>query len=359
MVRVLLFKYRPNQADGGCCLLDLLVFAFINDLTQIVAYLFLLCSLTLISLLFAINYRTSDDSTHDTVFSTQSGMALILRVHLSSSREGAAPVMSLVGVKASHPWLDSSMKVIGFSAISNETNWKSSGIKLGNAVTDVVQHFQLNPPVILKVTDPVIDKLQRQQQAKTHSRNNSRATPPPPPEEVFHVDLPPIPSFFSDIHSMASSEIKLLLEDETAFKRYMSVQHSVTRVDNEQAPLLQKNIKQAEQNLSKEKQLDAPHSELVFLKAGLTEKMNQFESLQTIYNTVCTPEDTRIVIQKLHAAKRQAFNDTEKLAANWVDDGVTDMDAETFVKHFMKERTVFHTRAAKVELLVTMESSFR
>jgi len=82
-------------------------------------------------------------------------------------------------------------------------------MKLGKAVADVVEHLQLNPPVILKITDPVIQKLQARQ---SHSRNNSLT----PLDQPFQLDLPPIPSSFIENQTMSKEEIQILLQDEKA-----------------------------------------------------------------------------------------------------------------------------------------------
>lgn len=92
---------------------------------------------------------------------------LFLRVHLplssfSSSHEALLqpPSLSLIGVRATHPWIDSTMKVIHVRAISSVDSWNACGFLLGKVVKDVVQHFQLNPPTVLEIVDPNIQKMQ-------------------------------------------------------------------------------------------------------------------------------------------------------------------------------------------------------
>jgi len=286
---------------------------------------------------------SNDDTTYDIVFCTKSGEALLLRIHLST-REGVAPVMSLLGVEASHPWLDSNMRVIGFPPIANDANWRTSKMKLGKAVADVVEHLQLNPPVILKITDPVIQKLQARQ---SHSRNNSLT----PLDQPFQLDLPPIPSSFIENQTMSKEEIQILLQDEKAFKLYMARQPALNFMVEKQAAQIQKNIKQAEANLTKENELRSLHSELANYQTQLKQKITEYETLQGTYNMLCAPEDKQQVISKLHLAKRQAFTETEKLATTWLDHG--DMTVNDFIRGFMKDRVVFHTRAAKLERLMS------
>eukprot|EP00553_Chaetoceros_curvisetus_P015607 CAMPEP_0204643066 /NCGR_PEP_ID=MMETSP0718-20130828/394_1 /ASSEMBLY_ACC=CAM_ASM_000674 /TAXON_ID=230516 /ORGANISM="Chaetoceros curvisetus" /LENGTH=573 /DNA_ID=CAMNT_0051664111 /DNA_START=79 /DNA_END=1800 /DNA_ORIENTATION=+ len=93
---------------------------------------------------------TRDDSTYDTVFSTKDGDALILRIHVPISgntpRLTSAPKMTLVGFDVRHPWIDSCMKVTGFPHIATSAAFQKSGLTLAQAVNQVVQHMQLNPP---------------------------------------------------------------------------------------------------------------------------------------------------------------------------------------------------------------------
>jgi len=85
-----------------------------------------------------------DDTIYETVFQTTNGYALILRVTLPHN-VFRTPTMALHGVQAQHNWIDAQMKVVGYSPISSDKQWKHSKMKLGDAVYAVIQHFQLNP----------------------------------------------------------------------------------------------------------------------------------------------------------------------------------------------------------------------
>ena len=91
-----------------------------------------------------ISTHIIDGTIYDTVFQTTNGFALILRVYLPLD-PSRAPTMTLHGVRASHNWLDIRMKVIGYTPISTDQRWKSSNLKLGDAVYAVIHHFQLTP----------------------------------------------------------------------------------------------------------------------------------------------------------------------------------------------------------------------
>ena len=46
------------------------------------------------------------------------------------------------------------------SQIASDKSWRTSNIKLGDAVYAVIQHFQVNPPSILEITDANLRRLQ-------------------------------------------------------------------------------------------------------------------------------------------------------------------------------------------------------
>lgn len=108
---------------------------------------------------------SKDDSTYDTIFQTKNSHTLLIRVHIPQTNNHnspcPAPLMTLVGIQASHPWLDpTSMKVIGYGPISSTSEFNSSKLLLSQVVNAVVQHFQLNPPGELRIVDESLKKMQ-------------------------------------------------------------------------------------------------------------------------------------------------------------------------------------------------------
>ena len=104
--------------------------------------------------------------------------------------------MTLVGVIAQHPWLDTRMRITGYQPISSESSWTTSGLKLGSAVNAVVQHLQLNPPEIIQITDESLQRIQasiapqQQQQVNQTPKNVSSGASEPPPDynTVLHAE---------------------------------------------------------------------------------------------------------------------------------------------------------------------------
>ena len=119
--------------------------------------------------------RKINDSTYDTVFQTKDHNALILRVHMPPSISISAPRMTLVGVRAVHPWIDSKMRVIGYPNITTDAIFVQSGLILSKVVNEVVHHFQLNPPKQLVIVDAGLKRLQDSLTGNANANTNSNA----------------------------------------------------------------------------------------------------------------------------------------------------------------------------------------
>lgn len=161
-----------------------------------------------------------------------------MRVHvppLPPNSPSRPPQMSLVGVKATHTWLDSKMRIVGYAPIQSDASWKQARILLGQAVHEVVKHLQLNPPIVLEVTDAGLAKLQSSlggrnvvstasvvsnssvtmQQPPDYDSLLNSMTPPPP------VDMPGIPSQYPELDSLSREELQHLLDDDLDFQAFV------------------------------------------------------------------------------------------------------------------------------------------
>jgi hypothetical protein len=68
----------------------------------------------------------------------------MLRIYLPPD-DNSAPSMTLHGIRAIHNWLDARMKVTGYPPIESGQSWRDSNKMLGDAVYEVLRHFQMNP----------------------------------------------------------------------------------------------------------------------------------------------------------------------------------------------------------------------
>lgn len=279
--------------------------------------------------------------------------------------------MSLAGVRVRHDWVEGrGMRIVGYSAIENETKWKQSGLSLGQAVHTVVQHLQLNPPEILEITDAGLRAIQppssrfRNDTGSSNggaSRNSSAAPPsydahmqtvkrkpqfPPAPD----VPLPTIPQDFSDLlDTKSTEEIENLLKNELDFLTLVNnldVSKEIQRIAKSKQ---EETEKMARENLEYEEKLKSIRSEVESLKEVLSQKVKTFEVLEKQQNALCAPPDLRATLRKLKEAKKEALDESDNFAEEWVEDGAGNVDQ--FVKDFIAKRKVHHSRAAKMEIL--------
>lgn len=330
---------------------------------------------SLVSFLSACLVILADDTTYDTVFQTTDGATLILRVNipLSSSFASSCPAMSLAGVRVRHAWLEGHSRVTGYAPIRSDASWKDSGLLLGAAVHAVVEHFQLNPPQILEITDsglrsiqtnpkyknlgPKKSSLSPKRQRSPNNRNQRHShndAPPsydeqfsnlPPPPEIF---MPSIPTVFTDTETMERQQLEKLLDDELEFLALVHTLDTYANIQDIQSDKAEESVKFAKENLEQEETLKAARAEVESLQQTLKEKVAVFSKLEAKQNAICAPPDKRTAIRSLQKAARQAMDESEDFADEWVNNGGSPDD---FVKEFVKQRMVHHQREAKVELL--------
>ncbi|KAL7463168.1 hypothetical protein ACHAXS_003548 [Conticribra weissflogii] len=286
--------------------------------------------------------------------------------------------MTLHGVRASHDWLDIRMKVIGYEPIASDHLWRQSCIKLGDAIFTVIRHFQLNPPSILEITDINLRRLQESlslQQQHRQSRlagsastanssvSSSQSHSIPTMETVHSVSdqsvetmddevdalIPPVPTSFTVIENMPLSELKALLNDEYAMDNMIERISEVARLKELKQSIEKANLDAAEENLSRETELAVLQTELDSLMKESLIKVNKYRELDGKRNTLTRPPDVQETIRELNHAKKEAYQESEEMAEDWVESGGEGMS--DFVKKFMEIRFQYHTRAAKAERL--------
>jgi len=279
--------------------------------------------------------------------------------------------MTLVGVRCSHPWLDSKMRVVNYSAIASDETWESSGLLLGKAVNEVVKHLQLNPPKNITITDPQLKKIQasisrppdaQHQRMPSHPPRQSSFDAPPDYETLLHaqpsitddiaIPMPTIPAQFSQIEAMGKSEVKALLDSEQSFREFaetMMVEKDLFDLRDE---IKEGNLKMARVNLEKEEALKKLHASVASLRSDLKTSLEALDGLQERHKELCGPRDRRDLMRRLNQAKRQALDESEEIATEWVE-GKSDKSVEEFLETFLERRTIHHMRGSKLEKLET------
>ena len=115
--------------------------------------------------------------------------------------------MTLVGIEAIHPWLDSNMTVVGYGPISSQSEFLKSRLLLSQVVNAVVQQFQLNPPTNLRITDPSLQRMQPSQRSSTvvsAGRNSVQSSTPTYSQPTRKRDVSEI--HFSEVIDLDSND---------------------------------------------------------------------------------------------------------------------------------------------------------
>jgi len=312
---------------------------------------------------------SADDSTYDTVFQTTKGDTLIVRIHLpQSGNRIKAPAMTMAGVKAKHPWLDSRMRITGYSPIANDDAWRNSRLLLGQAVDEVVKHLQLEPPQVLEITDSGLESIQSNRRNgstsssmatnrsmasaqvvdRTANSSSNRSHSPPPEYSSVLLDMPTIPQNFEELDALSREELDKILEDELEFSAFVNKLPILKAIQSTANDILDENVKKAEANLEKMEQVKTGHKKVTQLKNDLESKLEHFKTMEQKQDSLCAPPDVRDVLRQFARGKKEAFQQSEQMAEEWVDEGG---DIDAFMRDFIAKRTVHHIRAAKMERL--------
>lgn len=344
------------------------------------------------------------NSTYDTVFQTTDRHTLLLRVHMpSGSLTISAPKMTLVGIRAVHPWVDSKMRVIGYPPIRNDSEFANSGLLLSQAVNAVVQQFQMHPPRQVVFVDKSLKDLQshlgnnnananaatttstatNHNHTRLSQQSASPPSPPPPPKynlpPSFHhsltftqtdqqtqqatlndITMPHIPPTFHAYNDMDRAEMMQLMESnadtETADKFIQPILIPLPCVQETEAlkaTLHEANTSFANRTIqSSQRELSEIYSQVKNLQSSLKDKIDTMNDLQRQQMELCKPMKTKDILSKLKKAKKETFEESEDIANEWLDRARQDdenADVDAFLEEFMHVRTLHHVRSAKME----------
>lgn len=264
--------------------------------------------------------------------------------------------MTLAGVEARHSWLDSRMRVTGYSATQSLGAWKAANILLGEAVLAVIQHLQLNPPNILRFTDAGLIAIQK----KPPKNAGSQSSPPPPaykspasprqqqpPPPPSNISLPPIPNSFPELDTCTIDEVKKLTTDHLDMQAFCAKLKYMQDLKAIQTKSLDENHRIAlERTSACEAQLTNLTRTIASLEQELKKKVKDFEALEKKQQEILKPAPLRDVRKKLVAGKKKAFDTSETIADQW-----SGTNTDVFLHEFVESRKIHHIRAAKLELL--------
>jgi len=278
--------------------------------------------------------------------------------------------ISIVNTSASKKATGSSMRV-SYGPVRSEQAWFDSKLLLGAAVHDVVKHFQLNPPTVLEITDKGLRSIQSKASGSRsptrtpprsgnsiHSYTNGSRNDAPPSYNVVaesestpapEIPMPRIPTKYDEVDNLTREELDELLNDDLEFKAFVHRLKVYNEIFTVGSSRLDENVELAKENLERETDWKTLQSEVKDLHDTLKSKLDHFSKLEDQQNAICAPPDTKSTIKKLQKAKKEAFEESEELAEDWVENG--DGSVDDFCKRFLEQRKIHHTRAAKIEIL--------
>ena len=289
------------------------------------------------------------------------------------------PILTLAGVEARHPWLDTRMHVVGYPPITSPELWSKCQLLLGQAVHAVIQHLQLNPPQIMQFVDPGLIAIQSKtvpphQRApvtngsrSNHSRQPSHEDTPPPaydamlgstrsaPPRLPEVNLPPIPHHFDQLAELSRDQLEELKADDLAFQAFCNRLPITQEFHNVQKTMLERNAERAAQHLEKQSQLNDLYEACTNLQKELQLKVQKFQKYEQQQDAICKPPSVTKISKELTKAKKVALEESETIAEEWLTSDDCAASTDDFLRAFLEARQVHHLRAAKLELLLDQQ----
>ena len=319
----------------------------------------------------------------DTYFVTKSNDILKVRVTIPPSNSSTSnnmnmnlngnareemcplPVLKLQGIQASHAMIDeNTMVVTGYAPLRDSIGWLDSSTSLGEHVKQVVELFQKNPPIVLKFLEAdLADK--NGVKLEVDPSGGGEVLPPSYDDSTwmlggnnngnnrmntdeYHLGgFPNVPRSFPELDGMNREELEMLLEDEEAFREFAR-KHYISKELDSTLKICEENVKVANENLRCKDDLEALMKEIERLKGEIQDKLEVYEPLEKRYSQISKPPTKKSVLKKLNTARRQSSRRSDDLSENFVQG---DMGVNDYIQKFMKERILFHERAAKMERL--------
>jgi len=307
-----------------------------------------------------------NDTTFDTVFLTKDHATLCLRVFVPRTVNTnavsvdfcPAPIMTLIGVRAAHPWLDNRMRVTGFQPILTDDRWNQSNLLLGQAVCSVVEHLQLHPPTITEFTDEdlasqnnaFLNGAQPPSYTSVASVSSAHARTRTEESEEYHIPFafPTVPDSFKELESMTGEEMRAMIFDDAAIVNFFASNEKYSTHTDLQKQIEENNLMSAEKTLARKDDILALNAEVSLLQEKLKGKIAEYEPLERRYAELSDPPCKKSILKKLNQARREASVESDNVSEKLISGDVT---VDEYVKDFMEKRTLYHDRAAKMERL--------
>jgi cell division septum initiation protein DivIVA len=141
---------------------------------------------------------------------------------------------------------------------------------------------------------------------------------------------------------------ELLQGNELDFRSFCNQLPISDTIQSIASSVVDENAVMARSNLDRQEELNQLHTKVTGLQKQLEKKVKAFQELEQKQNALIAPPDTRDILRQLAKAKKQAFDESEQMAEDWLEEGG---DVKDFLDCILEKRVVHHVRAAKMELL--------
>ena len=267
-----------------------------------------------------------------------------MRVELSPRFPEVAPSLSVIDELVTHEWLDSRGRVVGARELYT---WSAKHGDLAGIVRKVLHEFSLRPP---------IRGQNLQEGASSKHASSSKLNSPPP-----HSSSNKQPSN-STKHEHEDLEIKLgllplaelqgLLEQEYKFNAFFAQLDLVTSTAAVQQALHDQNVVQARKALALKPALEQARQEVLALQTQLTDTRKLLVPLKLEKNGFLEKYSSSRLACRLGDLAEEVDEESEEFVNDFLDEEDPGVSVNDFFKKYVEKRTLFHTRKAKVEMLL-------
>ncbi|OWA52193.1 putative Vacuolar protein sorting-associated protein 37A [Hypsibius exemplaris] len=237
---------------------------------------------------------------------------------------------------------------------------------LGRLITEVIEEFQRNPPLMPRDFPPpdngfgsstgpsLYPNFPSQPPVTLPRRSDSPATFPPfPTTTLTHQTSQPMWSSVSDnfpeVMTMSDTDLQALLdstEDQVLWDK-MATAPVIASLKDEAKRLSELNRIVALENMARKPFLEKKKSKLFDLYSTAGELRQEFDDLQRQQETLAQQFDPQMIQEQIRIAAAEAEMQSDAVAEEFI---AGKMDLDAFLGNFLEKRKLAHTRKATDDL---------
>lgn len=141
------------------------------------------------------------------------------------------------------------------------------------------------------------------------------------------------------------------MDSETAQVQYFEGREDIKRLQEERKKVVERNEQMATSNLALKPQLEEKQQELIELYSELDAKRNELSDLQQQQQALADHYAPQNILARLKIAAADIEEESEAIAENFLNG---DIPIEEFLKIYIPQKTLCHSRRAKEEKMERM-----